>query len=343
MDKRPENAGENLEKKKFAKGLYVSWEVEDVCNLGCDFCYALDTENDLYDHGKKKKLTLEEIKAGIDNLTKTGVSSFNIEGGEPTIREDIVDIVEHAKRNGMRTFLSTNGMFLLKPRPDGGPLAEKLIGKLDVLSISMDGDTPELNNVIRKKKNGDPSDHFEKIVGFLDWYRDEWNRRRDTPKPLYNLKINIVVTSQNIHAVQNIGNLLQDRIPAEAHAQLKIVQVHPRGLGRDATHLHVSDVEFSRLAKTMEETFGAHFQVTVRPYTEEVYPFIVISSQGDAIVPQGDKQAITFVKKGEDLRPMNVLRPDFYDSLQTYVEKHPDFLEKNKGINTYEQKTLSTS
>ena len=136
-------------KEKFAEGLYVSWEVAPNCDLACSHCYSLNEETDhdfksfnkspdKNDISPKKQLTIKDIKRGLDNLEKVGVKYFNIEGGEPTLRNDILEIVKLAKERGMKTILSSHAMYLLsKQYRNDGPLAESLIGKLDTLAISL--------------------------------------------------------------------------------------------------------------------------------------------------------------------------------------------------------------
>ncbi len=325
---------ESKERTKFAEGLYVSWEVEDKCNLGCEHCYSLSHEEDLFDPSENTKLSLEQIKQGIDNLAEVGVTSFNIEGGEPTLRKDIVEITTMAKEKGMNTIMSTHGMLLLRKGKDGEVLAEKLRGVLDVLSVSLDAPVAEVDNQIRQLASGRPSDHFEKVTQFLEWYGKEWLEKSATGKPLYELKINVVVTEKNVDLISEIGELLKKYLPEGTGTQLKIIQVHPRGLAKENESLMITNEQFNNAAKEVKEKYGDYLNVTVRPYTAETYPFIVISSKGDAIIPEGRNQHVIKIE-GQEVKKVNVLKSDFYDLLKSYTDKNPTFLEQNKKINTY--------
>lgn len=326
--------------EKVAKGLYVSWEVMPTCDLACPHCYALNEE----DHNFRRpaidkmitqrpwRLTTDLIKQGLDNLAMVGVEYFNIEGGEPTLRKDVVEILAAAKQRGMKTTLSTHGMHLLSKSGELQPLAERMRGHLDTLAISLDAPTPETNNAIRQYHSKKPSDHFQKVIEFFKWYGEAWGDQQEHEPPLYKLKINMVVMQQNMEELPTIGNLLKQLLPKEAAIQLKLIQVHPRGKGRaNAANLVVSDESFAQVVSEVKASCGDHVVVTSRAYEDGVYPFIVIGYNGEAVMPIGDQQD-TMTVQGEKL---NVLNSNFPHGLQRFVEEHPNFLGENRAINSY--------
>ncbi len=94
-------------------------------------------------------MTTYEIKKAIDKLFSLGCRVLNLFGGEPTIRKDLIDIVEYANHKGIIPEVSTNGTLLT---PD---YIDKL-GKAGIRIIIMSVDTikninkkdPEKNNII---------------------------------------------------------------------------------------------------------------------------------------------------------------------------------------------------
>lgn len=339
----------DIEKKesreKFAEGLYASWEVMSACNLSCAHCYALNEESDhdfkkidlsrLSALGSQKRLSIEDIEKGLNNLEKVGTRFFNIEGGEPTLRKDVERIVEMAKERGMKTVLSTHGMYLLEEKNGQPHLAERLRGKLDTMALSLDADNAEVNDSIRVKPSGKPSDHFDKVVDFFKWYGEEFSKMTDSSPPLYSLKINTTVTQLNIDSIENIRSIISEHIPKEAVVNWKIIQVHPRGKGREAKEeLGITDDEFGDLIEKIksEETEGV--SVESRSYSEDTYPFLVIGFSGDSVVPKGESQE-PIEHNG---KAINVLDSNFYDGLHDYIDKNPDFIPKNKEINSYTKK-----
>lgn len=75
------------------------------CNQKCIFCYAAGQEM-----AKVFELSTEQWKEAIDKLEKARVPMVTFTGGEPTMRQDIAELVGYAKR--MVTRLNTNGVNL---------------------------------------------------------------------------------------------------------------------------------------------------------------------------------------------------------------------------------------
>ncbi len=75
------------------------------CNQKCIFCYAAGQT-----YAKARELSTEEWKKAIDNLRDAGVPMVTFTGGEPTQREDLAELVDHAK--WFVTRLNTNGVNL---------------------------------------------------------------------------------------------------------------------------------------------------------------------------------------------------------------------------------------
>jgi len=74
------------------------------------------------------------MTAAIDKLKELGLAMVVITGGEPTLREDLLELVVHSRRIGLVTCLNTNGTRLT---PD---FADRLgAAGLDVLNVSVDG------------------------------------------------------------------------------------------------------------------------------------------------------------------------------------------------------------
>ncbi len=75
------------------------------CNQKCKFCYAAGQHK-----SNVKELSTTQWKEVIDKLYKAGVPMVTFTGGEPTLREDLPQLVEHAKC--FVTRLNTNGINL---------------------------------------------------------------------------------------------------------------------------------------------------------------------------------------------------------------------------------------
>ncbi len=90
----------------------VLLEVTDRCNLRCPVCFA--------DSGSapKQEPSLEKISWLLERaMASAGPTNLQLSGGEPTLREDLPQIVERARRVGYSFIqLNTNGLLLASDR-----------------------------------------------------------------------------------------------------------------------------------------------------------------------------------------------------------------------------------
>lgn len=86
--------------------MIVSWNTTNACNMYCDHCYR--------DAGCKadEELNTVEAKTLLDQIAKAGFKIMIFSGGEPLMRPDILELVEHAKRLGLRSVFGTNGTLI---------------------------------------------------------------------------------------------------------------------------------------------------------------------------------------------------------------------------------------
>lgn len=82
------------------------------CNQKCRFCYAAGQCK-----SNVKELSTEEWKNIIDILRKSNVPMLTFTGGEPTMRDDLVSLVDYAK--WFVTRLNTNGINLSEDLAEG--------------------------------------------------------------------------------------------------------------------------------------------------------------------------------------------------------------------------------
>ena len=75
----------------------------DVCNFKCPYCKGVRSDI-------KGTLKLEQAKYIVDLWTKEGLENIRFSGGEPTLYEGLIELVEYTKnKNVKRIALSTNG------------------------------------------------------------------------------------------------------------------------------------------------------------------------------------------------------------------------------------------
>lgn len=89
-------------------------------------------------------MTTEELKAAIDQVKALGAIHLNLTGGEPLLRDDIVDLIAHAHDIGLMTRISTNGDLLSRER-----VAELSRAGLNQCGIPIDDADPETHDRMR--------------------------------------------------------------------------------------------------------------------------------------------------------------------------------------------------
>lgn len=120
----PRQAARALWQMRIRKRPYVlSHGVNARCNLKCSFC----------DYWKKpgEEMSQEEIFRMLDEASSFGIGVYNAWTVEPLLREDLPQILKHAKSRGLITGLVTNGLLLAKRVNE--------LEDLDYLSVSVDG------------------------------------------------------------------------------------------------------------------------------------------------------------------------------------------------------------
>lgn len=116
------------------------------CNQQCMHCYAANQN-----YAETPELTTEEWKKVIDICKENCIPQITFTGGEPTIRKDLVELVEYA--NWFVTRLNTNGVLLTKK------LCKELYkASLDSVQITLYSNNKEIHN----KLVG--ADNFDKTV-----------------------------------------------------------------------------------------------------------------------------------------------------------------------------------
>jgi mycofactocin radical SAM maturase len=166
-----------------------------------------------------RELTTAEAMAVIDELAALQVFYVNIGGGEPMIRRDFFELVEHAIGNGIGVKFSTNGAFV-----DAG--AARRLAAMDYLDvqISLDGTDAVTNDAVRGE-------------GSYATARRAMDHLRDAGFGPF--KISVVVTRHNVDQLDDLMAL------ADSYgAQLRVTRLRPSGRGVDTWHeLHPTNAQ----------------------------------------------------------------------------------------------------
>lgn len=119
-------------------------EITYRCNLNCNICFA-ETDKALYEP------SIEEIKRMYETAMKLGGNcSIQLSGGEPTVREDLAQIIQIGKSMGFSHIqVNTNGLKLASDSNYAKQLAQ---AGADLIYLQFDGTDDNTYTKIRNRK-----------------------------------------------------------------------------------------------------------------------------------------------------------------------------------------------
>jgi radical SAM protein with 4Fe4S-binding SPASM domain len=118
----------------------VYYAITDGCNLRCPYCYA-SSEKCL-----PGELSHQESLDLVTQAAELGAKYMIFTGGEPMLRKDLFEVVEHANRCGMKSNIVTNATMIRKPEQ-----ARRFAELFNQVTISVDGGTAETHDRTRGK------------------------------------------------------------------------------------------------------------------------------------------------------------------------------------------------
>ena len=110
---------------------YMRLSVTDRCNLRCRYCMPNGMENVL---PMEKLLSFSELLFLAKEASKLGISRFKVTGGEPLVRDGVLDFIKELKKLDKveQVTLTTNGILLKDVLP------ELLSAGIDGINVSLD-------------------------------------------------------------------------------------------------------------------------------------------------------------------------------------------------------------
>ena len=111
------------------------------CNNDCAHCYNARPRS-------YPELTTTQWKQALDRMWELGIPHVVFTGGEPTLRNDLPELVAHAEANGQITGLNTNGRRL----QDASYLQELVKAGLDHVQITLESHNPDIHDMMVRSK-----------------------------------------------------------------------------------------------------------------------------------------------------------------------------------------------
>ena len=124
-------------------------DVTNRCNMRCPVCFAnAGTAGYVYEP------TIEQIDRMLETATRVnfpkGIHALQLSGGEPTVREDLPEIIRLVKRHGINHIeVNTNGLKVGDPQSGVDYLKTLTDAGVSTLYLQFDGLTPDPRLVAR--------------------------------------------------------------------------------------------------------------------------------------------------------------------------------------------------
>lgn len=207
--------------------------VTNRCNKACVYCSIPNLT--------VPELRTEEWHEILDRLRGAGTRRVLFFGGEPLLREDILELVTHARRIGLRVGMTTNGSLV--------PRRVDVIRQLHSLAVSLDG-----SPATQERTRGRGS-HEEALRAV------EIARKWSVP-----VKIAAVLcadTSGDIPWLLDLGE--RHRLPVV----LNLMRFEETGLHRNAARHRLDDESVRQMLGTIAGATRKHPQIVFSSYTYE--------------------------------------------------------------------------
>jgi len=206
----------------------VHLEITDKCSMvsPCPYCYVLASGHQT----NTTSLSTDDWRKVIDILDQSGVFQVTFGGGEPMLREDLVELVNYTSTININTGLTTNGKFIV-------PSKDSLLNKIGQVNISIH-DNPEFVKIkalvarnytrtgISYLCKTDSMYYLSDIVDFIEYsnnHRTQWQSEIEllliSYKPVIGDKEKVVPSSE----IMKLAKEYAPRIPiaVDGHAYNK--------------------------------------------------------------------------------------------------------------------------
>ncbi len=212
---------------RFERGLAapicLTWELTYACNLACTHCLSSSGRRD------PNELSTSEAKALIDEIAAMQIFYVNIGGGEPMIRRDFFELIEHAVGQHVGVKFSTNGTRI-------DQAAARRLASIEYLDIqvSIDGVDAPTSDAVRGAGSYDSARRAMDNLASADFGP---------------FKISVVMTRESIEQLDGFEGLA-----ASYGAELRLTRLRPSGRGVDVwQELHPSLAQNRRLYQWLLE------------------------------------------------------------------------------------------
>ncbi len=290
----------------------VVWNITRACNLKCIHCY----EN--AGLPGQDELTTEEALKGIDILADAGMLILAFSGGEPTIRPDILKLIQRSTDRGMFTAAATNAIRFSSREK----VKEFKKAGLQFAQISLDGLNPETHDKFR----GVPRAFKKTVQGIKNCVAEDLFVEIATTATHFNYKeipamiefaeklgVNWFMLYNFVPTGRGVDIIESDLTPDEREDILKVSWNKMKTAGIDVLS---TAPQFARIAQEIEaNTVPTHFYNPKLPgQLKRLADFIGGCRAGRfyiSLEPNGDMFPCVFFPHEDAVKVGNLFKDDF--------------------------------
>ncbi len=230
------------------KPKWIAWEVTRRCNLRCIHCRS-SSEEEVKGHPDPPTEVALKV---LDEIASYAKPVVVLSGGEPLLRGDIFEIASHGTSLGLRMCLATNGTLV-----DERICEEIRSSGIKIVSLSLDGSTPEVHDNFRKQEGA-----FEGTIRAARLFREHG----------IEFIINSSFTRVNQEEIPKVYELAK-RLGATAWYMFMIV---PTGRGEELMEELISKEDYEEILNWHYEMEMDEKDILVRPTCAPHYYRIVL-------------------------------------------------------------------
>jgi len=208
-------------------------------------------------------MNTDDAKLAIYDLYRHGLEAINFTGGEPLLRKDIDNLIKFSKRLGLKTILTTNGILLEMH-------LKNIFRYVDFIGLPLESVDPGIHNRMRPSLSN--FDNHSQILRLIALIKKQY--------PRIGIKINTLVSRQNIKEIAMIGSLIEGSV-----VSWKLSQFIPSNFGSEHREdFAVSKKEFSKAVKLCKSLYPKMNIIATPAYSRQK-GCRILSSNGHLLRP----------------------------------------------------------
>lgn len=217
---------------RFSKPRNLVLYVTRRCNLNCVYCFANATFAGSDKLNTTQELSTKKILELIEQIAELGIKSVTVTGGEPTLRDDLTEILDNLKRREIDVFLATNAVAV-----DDGIAHELKKNGIKKIQAKLDAADAQLQDRLSGVKGS-----YDKLINGIEIFAEH----------SFSVSVASVITSWNIKDFPQVVEKCLELGAAEIKPKIYMSGIFS-STNRGGSYLNPPLESLLLLEKTIEE------------------------------------------------------------------------------------------